>query len=234
MIKRTFLFVVAAAACATATSASSTTLDFDSGTAVVSGNVLSEYSQDGFVFSINQTGAGSIGANLFNTMYCVDGTGGSASCNGNDDGDLVPRTQGENGVGGNVLIRQETHNSGNQNGALDDDASTSGIITFTLESGAPFLIRGFSAVDEQPMWIDVGRETCGPVNNSGNRDTGRVSCENSLTSFLGIGDSFDVRYAGSGGVDSIELLVAAPLPAGFILLFGGVGTFAFLRRRRAV
>ncbi len=177
---RKFLSVVATAACAAATSASATTLDFDSGTAVVSGNVLSEYAQDGLVFSITQTGAGSIGANLFNTMFCVDGTGDATSCGGNDDGDLVPRTQGENGVGGNVLIRQESHNKGNKNGALDDDAATSGIIIFTLQSGTPFWIRGFSAVDEQPIWINAGTKTCGPVDNAGNRDTGYANCENSL------------------------------------------------------
>lgn len=227
-----FRALAATALCAAATSSSATTLDFDSGTAVISGNVLSQYSQDGFVFSITQTGPGSIGANLFNTLSCANGPGGAANCDGNDDGDLVPRAQGENGVAGNVLIRQEEPNSGNGNGSRDDDAAAAGIVTFILEAGLSFWIRGFSAVDEQPMWIDVGgSETCGPVDNRGNRDTGRVSCENSLTSLIGVGDSFDVRYAGSGGVDSIQL-VATPLPAGFSLLLAGLGTLAFWRRRR--
>ena len=149
MEKSVFRSLVAAAVCAAASSSSATTLDFDSGTAVISGNVLSQYSPDGLEFSITQTRPGSIGANLFKKLYCVNGSGGAAKCGGNDDGDLVPRSQGEN----------------------------------------------------------------------------------SLTSFIGIGDSFDVRYAGFGGVDSSQL-VATPLRAGFVLLFAGLGTLAFWRRRR--
>ncbi len=97
--------VAAALICAAATSSSATTLDFDSRRAVISGNVLSEFSQDGFVFSISQTGFGSIGANLFSTLYCVNQTGESANCNGNDDGDLVLRVQRENGVGDSFDVR---------------------------------------------------------------------------------------------------------------------------------
>ena len=216
-----------------ATTSSATTLDFDSGSATILNNVLSQYSQDGLTFSVAQSGAGSIGANLFNTLYCVNQTGDAAKCDGNDDGDLVPRVQGQNGVAGNILIRQESHNVGNRNGLLDDDASTAGFIRFTLISGSAFRILSFGAVDEQPMQIEVGQEVCGPVDNMGNRDTGRVSCESSLTSLIGVGESFDVRFAGSGGVDSIEL-IATPLPAGLSLLLTGLGIFAFWRRRRPV
>lgn len=226
------LSVAAAVLCAAATSSSAITLDFDTGTPVFSGtNNLVGYSQDGLSFSISQTGPGSSGANLFNTLFCVNGSGGAAKCDGNDDGDLVPRNQGENGVEGNILIRQETPNRGNQNGDLDDDSARGGVITFTLTGGSSIVVRGFSAVDEQPMWIDVGSETCGPVNNPGNRDTGRVTCTNTLSSPIGVGESFDVRYAGSGGVDSI-ILRAMPLPAGMTLMLAGLGSLAFWRRRQ--
>ena len=230
---RSFLLVAATSLIA-AGSATAATLDFDSGTPTYSGlNNLTGYAQDGFVFSIFQTGSGSLGANLFNTLYCVDGTGGAAKCDGADDYDLVPSAQGENGVAGNVLIRQESRNNGNQNGTLDDDASTGGTITFTLTSGPDFRILGFSAVDEQPMWLEVGSQICGAIDNPGNSDTGSANCETSLTSRIGVGDSFVVRYAGSGGVDSI-VLTPVPIPAGFALLLTGLGMFGFLRRRRPV
>lgn len=230
--------IAAAALCSSASTSSAVTLDFDSGMAVFDGtNNLVGYKQDGFDFSVLQFGDAS-GANLFNTLFCVNGSGGSAKCDGNDDGDLVPRApgltleeaQGLNGVGGNVLIRQELPNRGNGGGALDDDAANPGMIRFTLEAGPAFWINGFSGVDEQPMWISVGTEICGPVDNPGNSDTGTANCESSLTSPIGVGGFFDVNFAGSGGVDSI-ILTPVPIPAGFALLLAGLGTLAFWRRR---
>lgn len=170
--------------------------------------------QDGLVFSITEAKSGSIVANLFATMFCLSGTGGAARFGRNNAGGLAAGSQGQNGAGGSELIGQEAHNRGNKNGALDDDAVTEGVITSTLKSDTPVWIRGLSAVDEQPMWVDSRTQTCGPEDY---RDKSQTGCENSQIFLLVIVEGFGAQSVGSTGVEPIKILVAAPRPAGFVL-----------------
>lgn len=201
--------------------------------------------QDSLVYSITEAKSESIGANLFATMFCLSGTGSAARFGGNNAGGLAAGPQGQNGAGGSEFLGQEAHNQdahnqealdqeaqnrADKNGALDDDAVTDGVITPKLKSDTPVWSRGLKAVDEQPIWVVARTQTCGPDDN---RVTSQTGCENSLVSLLGIGDDFGVQSVGTAAVKPTETLVAAPLPAGFVLLLGGVGTLAFWRRRRA-
>lgn len=223
---------IAGALLGASTAAQAVTLDFDSGVATYSGlNNLTGYSQDGLDFAVS-LGSGdrrASGANLFNTLACSHQSNTTTNCNGNDDGDLVPQADGENGVAGNVLIRQENGNRGNQQGALDDDASGNGSITFTLLSGPSFSLLGFSAVDDGTFSISVDGNTLGTLRPGDDRATAITSF--AASPILNIGDSFTVNYRGSGAVDSIGL-APVPLPAALPLLAAGLGGLAYMGRRR--
>lgn len=212
--------------------AQAVTLDFDSGVATYSGaNNLTGYSQDGFSFGIT-LGAGDTrasGANLFDTLACSERVNTTTNCAGNDDGDLVPSVDGENGVGGNVLIRQENGNRGNQNGALDDDAAGTGSITFTLLSGSAFRLLGFSAVDDGRFSISVDGDTLGTLRPGDDRAT--ASTRFAVSPIIQIGDSFTVNYRGSGAVDAIAI-APVPLPAALPMLALGLGGLVAMGRRR--
>lgn len=215
--------------------ADAATLDFDSGTATYNGlNDLVGYSQDGFDFTIElgSNDRRASGANLFNTAACADPRNVTTNCSGNDDGDLVPTVDGENGVSGNVLIRQENGNRGNQDGQLDDDATGWGSITFTLESGSAFRLAGFSAVDDGRFSISVNGNRIGDWLEPG--DNRATASQSFVTGpLLNIGDSFTVNFRGSGAVDAIQI-APVPVPASLPLLaFGIAGIAAMGRRRKA-
>jgi hypothetical protein len=207
--------------------ANAITLDFDSGVAQYSGtNNLTGYSQGGlsFAVSLGANDRRASGANLFNTNACNT----EARCVGNDDGDLLP---GPNtaGVGGNLLIRQENANSGNQNGALDDDAIGRGSITFTLLSGTAFRLTSFAAIDDGSFSISVGNMTLGTLNPGA--DNAILSMALIGSPLIQVGQSFTVNYIGSGGVDAIGL-APIPVPATLPLLLAGLAGFGVMARRR--
>ncbi|ABD53858.1 VPLPA-CTERM sorting domain-containing protein [Jannaschia sp. CCS1] len=227
--------ILTAAALATLPmAAQATTLDFDldGGTAVYQAgnpttNVLLGYVLGGRTFSFSQNtmnGQASSGANLFDSMSCTNATTPVvASCRGNDDGDLVPVTQGENGIYGNVLIRQQA------SARLDDDAAGDGSLFITLDSGPAFRLAGFSAIDGASISLfRNGVNVFGPENNRGNRETELFSVENS--GIFNVGDTLEVRLLGSGGVDAFQL-APVPLPAGVVLLLGALGGLGLMRRR---
>lgn len=212
--------------------ANAVTLDFDSGTATYSGtNNLVGYAQDGFNFAISLDSGDrrASGANLFDTAACALASNTTTKCNGNDDGDLVPTTSA-NGVSGNVLIRQENGNSGNNFGALDDDATGNGSITFELLSGTAFSLVGFSAVDDGRFSISVNGVELGSVSPGADRASAATLF--AASPIIGIGDTFTVNLHGSVGVDSIGL-APVPLPAALPLLLAGLGGMAFVARRGA-
>ncbi|MEM1351789.1 MAG: VPLPA-CTERM sorting domain-containing protein [Pseudomonadota bacterium] len=211
--------------------ASAITLDFDNedlSDFQFTDGFLTGYEKGGLVFSITHEGANSNGANLFNAVCDPEGVnpnGQTSNCTtAGDDRDLVPAGGSENGVEGNILIRQENGEE------LADDARGMGIITFTLEDGAPFSILGFSAVDNENFQILVDGMSLGTIfHTEENETTALVFDTPSRT--LGIDDSFQVKFFGSGGVDSIQL-APVPVPAGLPLLFAGLGALAWMRRRK--
>lgn len=235
MMLRVLAFSVAALLAPIA--AHAVTLDFDSGTPTYSGNNnLTGYTQGAFVFDVTVSGTGSntSGANLFASSTCLNGASvvspAVAACRGNDDGDLVPATQGDNGVGGNILILQEARNNGNPR-ALDDDSTGPGSITFTLRNGPAFRILGFSAIDEGEFTLSVGGVPIETISGLANRATGSVTFA-APSPLIRVGEAFTFSYVGSGGVDSI-VLAPIPLPASALLLLAGVGGIVAMRRRRS-
>jgi hypothetical protein len=206
--------IVAAAAIALLpVAASATIIDFDSGTATFSGpNALDTYSQDGFTFSFSQSGTVSNYANLYDTT------------NPDPDWDLVPEAQGENGVGGLALIRQN-----NRTPHLANDAWGNGSIFVTLDAGRAFSLIGFSAIDDGIFSLIVDGSEVATLDPGEDRATARASF--APTPLINVGDTFELRYRGSGAIDALAI-APVPLPAGAILLLSGLGGLAFLRRRR--
>ncbi|MBY4894982.1 VPLPA-CTERM sorting domain-containing protein [Rhodobacteraceae bacterium N5(2021)] len=212
--------------------AQATTLDFDgpNDTAIFSGpNVLVGYIVGDREFSFSQittSGQVSSGANLFDSLACTNNTTPLvAACGGNDDGDLVPQVQGENGVYGNILIRQQA------SATLDDDAAGNGSLLMTLTSGPAFTLEGFSAIDGSIISLFHNNvQFFGPVNDRGNRETAQYNTL-SVSPIFNVGDTLRVQLLGSGGVDSFQL-AAIPLPAGGLLLAAAFGGLAFVRRRK--
>ncbi|MEM6388940.1 MAG: VPLPA-CTERM sorting domain-containing protein [Pseudomonadota bacterium] len=212
-------------------SANAAILDFDSGQASYSGlNNLTGYSQDGmdFAISLDSGDPRASGANLFDTSACANSNNQTTNCNGNDDGDLVPTTAA-NGVSGNVLIRQENGNRGNQFGALDDDATGTGSITFELLSGSAFRLLGFSAVDDGRFSILVNGQELGSL--APGADRASASTTFGVSPIINVGGTFTVRFEGSGAVDSIRL-APVPVPAALPMLIVGLGGLGALARRR--
>lgn len=210
--------VAAAAFCAAALPiwANAAVLDFGSG--VTDGSTFTTYSEDGFTFAVSTTG-GTAGAALFSTTCVIDGV----NCGG--DLDLVPAAQGDGGVEGRILIRQETGVTG-----VSDDAATAGTITFTLLNNRAFRWTGASAIDDTTFTFstsvdgDLGSITLGE-GEPGQLDFATPS------SILRAGDSITFAMGGSGGVDSL-LLTPVPVPASLPLLAGAAGLMGFAARRR--
>ena len=201
--------------------ASAAVIDFDDLVASPSQTVpLASFSEDGYTFNLTFTG-NTDGPAIFDTT-CDDG-----ACNGDED--LRPESQGENGISGNILIRQETGS------IVPDDAAPSGTITFELVSGNPFYLTGFSAIDDESFSAIASDESTelGSISLGSDSETGKVTFKSSL---INVGDTFTFDYSGSGGIDSL-ILQPVPLPASALLLLGGLGGLgglsALRRRKRA-
>ncbi|WP_298836487.1 VPLPA-CTERM sorting domain-containing protein [uncultured Roseobacter sp.] len=132
---------------------------------------------------------------------------------------------------GNALIVQE-----NATGGPDDNGS-GGTLTFAflndVSLGELFLLDSeigtmatlFSGGDIVSSFTLTG------LNES---DTGNSSTDNEFTllDFGGAtGDTLQVVFSRSGAVGQIEVS-AVPVPAGLPLLLGGLGAFAWMRRRK--
>jgi hypothetical protein len=170
------------------------------------------------VFSV--LGTGGQGANLFDTTDPV------SSDHDNDD-DIIPLAQGDDGVGGNVLILQ----SDKDGGGRANDFAGGGDIVFTLESGPSLALIGFAAIDDGTFSLSTSLD--GPVTalSLSEKETGSTSF---LSSFLKVGDSFTINYSGSGAIDTLvfEEMAAVPVPASLPLLLAGLGGLGYLKRRR--
>lgn len=211
-------FVGAAMLVAVPGMAAAAVIDFDALDAGALQTVpLTTFTEDGFTFELTYSGPGE-GAAIFDSTC----TGYSSNCNG--DLDLSPVVQGENGVEGNILILQENRPSA----PTPNDEASSGSITLTLVSGSAFIFEGASVIDDQPITFSSSIDgLLGTVDAGSDRDTATIAFTSSV---LGIGDSFTISYAGSGGVDSL-VLAAVPLPAGIALMLTGLGGLVVVRRR---
>lgn len=199
--------------------ASAAILDFDA----TAGQTipLTSFSEDGYTFELFFTGINQ-GPAIFDTT-CT-GYAGSDGCN--NDLDLTPLVQGENGVGGNVMILQSNTD------LTPNDAAGGGTIEFRLTSGPSFFLTGFSGVDEQPItaFDKDGTTILGVIDLPGDRDTGLVTF---MSSRINVGDSFFIKFDGSGGIDSL-VVAPVPVPAALPLLLAALGALGLARRRRAV
>ena len=198
--------------------ASATVIDFDALDASEFQTVpLTSFSEDGYTFSLTFT-PGGLGPAIFDTNCS------GAACNGDED--LVPSSQDENGIAGNVLILQE-----DANGALvPNDEADGGTIIFTLDAGDPFYLTGFSAIDDEDFSVIAsdGTTTLGSISLANENETDSTTFKSSL---INVGDTFTFDYEGSGGIDSVTLQ-AVPLPAAGWLMLAGFGGLAALRRRK--
>lgn len=192
-------------------------LDFDALDASAGQTIaLPSFSEDGYTFDLFFTG-GSLGPAIFDTT-CV---GYTASCNGDDD--LVPAVQGENGVGGNVMILQSP------SGATPNDFAGGGTIEFRLTSGPSFFLTGFSGVDEQPItaFDTDGVTVLGVIDLPNDSDTGIATFKSSR---IDVGESFFITFTGSGGIDSL-VVAPVPVPAALPLSLAALGALGWVRRR---
>lgn len=220
--------LVAVGLATTQSLASAVTIDFDLLTSDSTQTVpLTQIIEDGYTFSVSTTGPNS-GAAIFDTT-CT-----GAACNG--DTDLVPSTQGENGILNNVLIFQED----NSTSVPNDDSSGGGTgvthtVWLTLQQGTPFYWEGFSAVDDGTFQgftdiSSVAMNIGAAIVLSSDSETGSVSFTSGL---INIGDSIGVKYSGSGGTDSF-LLRPVPVPAAlplFLSAMAGLGVLGWRRQK---
>ncbi len=200
-----------------ASAASAAVIDFDGLDASAGQTVpLTSFTEDGYTFSLSTTG-GTAGAAIFDTT-CV-----GAACNGDTDLALSPGRQGENGVFGNVLIRQD----GRRGQPVPNDSASPGSIILTLTAGPSFFLSGFSAIDDGTFKIFGGGAELGSI-MLGENQTGKTTFGNFLVS---VGDSLTLSYSGSGGFDSLEV-APVPLPAALPMLLAAMGGLGWVARRR--
>ncbi|MBW4709704.1 VPLPA-CTERM sorting domain-containing protein [Roseobacter sp. YSTF-M11] len=222
---------VAAALSLAPVAVSAATYVIDFGTGATSATPMTEYAEDGFRFAVSGNfNQGVTGATLFDTT-CVAAPE-NQNCGG--DSDLTSAgspgyTQGDNGVAGNVLIRQEA------GATVPDDAATSGFILFTLLSDTPFYWVGASAVDDgtftfRTSAFDGGTSNIGSI-TLGENETGSTTFRSGLISQ---GDWLRFRYSGSGGIDALvfETPMPVPVPAALPLMLVGMGAFGLAARHR--
>jgi len=201
-----------------------TTIDFgedDPGSTFGTAAPITSYSEKGVSFDITFNAPDTLGPALFNTL-CGDT---NSACNG--DLDLVPDTDNDGNIGGNVLILGE-----NGSAQVDDDAN-GGLVTFTLTSGAPIELFGFSAIDNGMFQIFAGTDDSGTALGT---ISGLGESQSDSTTFAPVrfntGDSFTFKWSESGGFDNLQVNII-PLPAPFALLLAAMGGFGFVSWRRA-
>ncbi len=192
-------------------SSGQTPLNFGAGT----------FMEDGFTFSVSVTSSDTPPrAVLFDTT-CT-----GRACN--DDFDLVPAMQGENGIAGNILIVQE------QGSAIPDDAGApGGTITLTSNSGnSAFRLTGASVIDNGTFEffsiINSVRSPLGRASLSGESETARLIFNSGV---LNPGDSIVINFLDSGGVDSLALS-PVPIPAALPLFLSALAGFGLTARSR--
>lgn len=174
---------------------------------------LTSFSEAGYTFDVSFTSSGGIGAAIFDTT-CT-----GQACNG--DTDLRPNDRSL--ADGNILIIQE------KNASVPDDAATKGQIVLTLADGPAFRWVGAAAVDEQPITFSTLADgQLGVIDNAGNGDVDQVLFQSSV---INKNDSLIIDFAGSGGVDNLQL-AAVPVPAALPLLLGALGGMGWVARRR--
>jgi|GEM_PF-1057276 len=198
-----------------ATVGQAATIGFDD---VPVGVLLTNFTEDGLSFSVSTVGSES--ATVFDTT-CV-----GAACNGDED--LVPGSQGENGILGNVLIIQEDGSN------IPDDSARGGtIILESLAGNVAFRLTGVSAIDDGTFKVSTrinGTLTLLVQFVLGENETGIAGFNSGL---IGVGDAIVIDYSGSGGIDSLGVQ-AVPLPAAaWLFLSGLAGLFGVKRFRRA-
>ncbi|EKE44796.1 hypothetical protein OCGS_1179 [Oceaniovalibus guishaninsula JLT2003] len=177
---------------------------------------LTTFTEAGFTFGLTWTGP-SKGPAIFDTL-CK----GYKKCN--DDKDLRPRNQGDNGVAGNVLILQDAGNGK----PTPNDAAAAGTITFTLLDGPALLLSGASAVDDGIFGVVAGGKTLGSANIAKDRQTATIAFDPFQ---INRGESFTLTYSGSGGFDALQV-AAVPLPAALPMLLAAMGGLGWAARRR--
>lgn len=198
-----------------AASAGTITFDFDSLTANVA---LTSITVGSSVFNVSSSVNEPI---LFDTL---DPT----TSDHVRDPDIIPAVQGENGVGGKVLIIRE-----NGSNPLANDRAGGGSITFTLASGPDLALIGASGIDDDTWnFSNSAVGALGSLSLSGESETGSVSF---LPSFLSVGGFFTIEYEGSGAVDLLVFddgMTAVPLPSALPLMIAGLGSLGLMARRR--
>ncbi|MCV3272171.1 VPLPA-CTERM sorting domain-containing protein [Roseobacter sinensis] len=144
------------------------------------------------------------------------------------DPDIIPAVQGENGVGGNVLILREDGSN-----PLANDRAGGGTITFTLASGPDLALIGASGIDDDTWnFAESFAGALGTLTLGGESETGTVSF---LPSFMTVGSFFTIEYEGSGAIDSLVFddgLTPVPVPAALPLMLAGLGGLGVMARRR--
>lgn len=215
-----------APAIAGATTAPSTIIGFDALDASNGQNIpLLSLTEGQFSFDLTFGGRND-GPAIFDTTCAAYG---AAGCSADPDLELTADRQGERGVGGNVLILQEEGSTD-----IDDSALRGGTVTFTLTEGPAFYLTGYSILDDITVRVAEGAtfdranefgRLATPVDNGTNIRRGLDS------PLFQVGDSFTFFFNGSGAIDSLQL-APVPLPAGILLMLGGLGGLAALRRRQ--
>jgi len=194
-----------------ATVGQAATIGFDD---VPVGVILNNFTEDGLSFSVSTLGGED--ATVFNTRCVLD----SLPCNGDED--LVPGSQGENGI------------LGEDGSNIPDDSARGGtIILESLAGNVAFRLTGVSAIDDGTFKVSTrinGTLTLLVQFVLGENETGIAGFNSGL---IGVGDAIVIDYSGSGGIDSLGVQ-AVPLPAAaWLFLSGLAGVFGVKRFRRA-
>ncbi|WP_300029168.1 VPLPA-CTERM sorting domain-containing protein [uncultured Roseobacter sp.] len=132
---------------------------------------------------------------------------------------------------GNALIVQENATGG------PDDLASGGVLTFSFLSDI-FLDELFlldsAAGTVATLLADGNIVASFTLTDDNDSDTGQSATNNKFTllDFGGAtGDTLVVDFEDSGAIGQIEIS-AVPVPAGLPLLLGGMGAFAWMKRRK--
>jgi len=121
---------------------------------------------------------------------------------------------------GNVLIINEAT-------SRVDDNWAGGVITFMFDQVVEFW--GVTLVDLEkatPVTIEADNYVSLPQSNEDNHFSEFLKQSPILTK------SLTFRFAGSGGIDNLQVTASVPLPASALLLLGCLGALGIARRRK--